>query len=457
MQNFRYPLLRKLLKHQNKIMRSSVYNNFGHILIIFMILLVIVILLNFSSKIQILQTKYVHHELIDLYKKNEQTLKQGRLGALFLRMWYFQAIYSNTMSDLEKHKTSIVISRNGYASDSHEFKSNILKERSYSLNRTLSDSDIQGVVIDAKNSYVFSERARLLLWSSMGSARGALVWSLVYGSQESMPEDIRAAFLSTGTLHLAALSGSNVSTWLLLIKASTQAIKKRSQKTSLLLVSLFCYGLMVQTSPGIVRALVQAGLQLCGQLLGRKVHKIQTLFLALILTCLFHIDWISDVGLWLSFCSSFALIAQKRADEQRVGAVASVVRELQASVLCTWATAPIILVIFKRISCNGIVFTPLISLFTLFFSAFGLGITFCVYLLSYLTWSGAVIISKLVFELPVVALEQTLRMSSNLLPFDWVVSSNKVRGLLVALHFILTALFLLHTRVRQNYQKKRII
>lgn len=412
--------------------------------------------MSISCKLHILQTKCVYDNSIYLYGTTEGRAKETTLRPQFFKSGAEMSSDEPFLASLDYKKDLIVISRKVPGTDSGICNKNVLNEQCYSIYRTLLISDIGRVAESLRMEIIARDRLRALLWEALGPSKGALVWSLVYGVQREIPDTVRSAFLSTGTLHLAALSGSNVSTWLTVLRAGTRGVKRRNQKAWILLGSLVFYAVSVQASPSIVRALVQAALYLIAEYSGRKILEMQSLLWALLLTCSINPLWIGDVGLWLSFSSSFALTLQGtflRTDTPS----GSIAKEFYTSLVCTWSTLPIILIVFKKISFNGVVLTPFLAVFTVFFSAFGLLLTTLFYLLSFITWSGATLGIKLLFEVPTFALEYMLSLTKDILPFNWSIESTLDLYLLLFSYLVITVTVIWFLVKRRRSGGTRII
>jgi ComEC/Rec2-related protein len=137
----------------------------------------------------------------------------------------------------------------------------------------------------------------------------ALASGFLIGETREIPSEIYNYFRDSGTLHLLAVSGSNVGLVVLLfvflLRASPLGV---GRKTILLLfiVLLFCF--LSNNQPSVVRASVMAGLVLLGHTLQRKIDLNNIIAAAAMIILIVQPTQLFDIGFQLSFATAWGLI-----------------------------------------------------------------------------------------------------------------------------------------------------
>ena len=139
--------------------------------------------------------------------------------------------------------------------------------------------------------------------------QSALISGFLIGETRFIPPEIFQNFRDTGTLHLLAVSGSNVvlvtgtvAFILLLLR-----VRLRSRYLlSFLVIIIFCY--LSYKQPSVVRASVMVGLYIIGRLAYRKINYISVIAASAFVILMFDPLMLWDVGFQLSFAAAFGLI-----------------------------------------------------------------------------------------------------------------------------------------------------
>lgn len=134
-----------------------------------------------------------------------------------------------------------------------------------------------------------------------------LLDSMVFGKRE-LPDDISRNFTRTGTSHVVAASGFNIS----IIAFSSYFLMlwvTGNRKSSLIcaIVLTIVYAFLAGFAPSVSRATVMAILSILSQLTSRKHDAASGLAIALIILLAINPLWVSDAGFQLSFLSTFCL------------------------------------------------------------------------------------------------------------------------------------------------------
>jgi competence protein ComEC len=137
----------------------------------------------------------------------------------------------------------------------------------------------------------------------------ALLSGFLLGETKEISSRVYTMFRDTGTVHLLAVSGSNV--WLVvgvIFGALTLLRVPRYLKTILGLICIFIFANLTHNEPPVVRASVMAGVVLVGTLLYKDVDLINVVSFAGLLILSFSPLFLFDVGFQLSFASVFAIL-----------------------------------------------------------------------------------------------------------------------------------------------------
>lgn len=146
-----------------------------------------------------------------------------------------------------------------------------------------------------------------------------LLAGLMFGTKAAFPRELYDALISSGTIHIAALSGQNLSILSRLISENLIGVmgKRAASAVSLLLIVWFvCF---VGPSPSIIRAAIMGSLTILAVLFGRQYWAILSWILTVGIMLLFNFLWITDISFQLSALATLGIIL--------FGATGSVTRE----------------------------------------------------------------------------------------------------------------------------------
>jgi len=136
-----------------------------------------------------------------------------------------------------------------------------------------------------------------------------LIAGYLIGETRFISPEVYQHFRDTGTLHLLAVSGSNVA---LVIATVTILFKLLgAPRRFIYLIALITIVVFCQLSfnqPSVVRASVMIGLVIIGRMIFRKANLLNIIAVAALAILLFDPLMIYDVGFQLSFAAAFALI-----------------------------------------------------------------------------------------------------------------------------------------------------
>ncbi|SYZ74030.1 membrane hypothetical protein [Candidatus Zixiibacteriota bacterium] len=145
--------------------------------------------------------------------------------------------------------------------------------------------------------------------ADLDSNSAALAGGFLIGETKNIAPRIYTLFRDSGTLHLLAVSGSNVALVVLvfsfLLRGSPLGPQKR---TIFLLAVIILFSYLAYNQPSVVRAAVMAGLILLGKLFQRRIDYNNIIAATALVILIFRPTELFDVGFQLSFVTAWGLI-----------------------------------------------------------------------------------------------------------------------------------------------------
>ncbi|MCX6827968.1 MAG: ComEC/Rec2 family competence protein [candidate division Zixibacteria bacterium] len=137
----------------------------------------------------------------------------------------------------------------------------------------------------------------------------ALESGFLIGETRNISPKIYRFFRDSGTLHLLAVSGSNVALVVLFFSFLFRTtLLRRSLRTFLLILIIFIFSNLAHNQPSVVRAALMAALLLLGQFLQRRIEFNNIIACAALLILLINPGALFDIGFQLSFVTAWGLI-----------------------------------------------------------------------------------------------------------------------------------------------------
>lgn len=192
-----------------------------------------------------------------------------------------------------------------------------------------------------------------------------LLAGILLGVQESMSADLRTSFRATGTSHIVALSGFNVTIIITLLATLLSTLVGRRLAIWPMMVLIGGFVIMTGASASVTRAAVMAVIVLTAQQLGRPVAPSRLLCYAfLIMTLVNPLILQYDLGFQLSFLATIGLVYLTPLIEIRVGWLptwGAIRGNLSSTLGAMAATEPLLLWEFGRLS----IVAPLVNMLVL--------------------------------------------------------------------------------------------
>jgi len=132
---------------------------------------------------------------------------------------------------------------------------------------------------------------------------------IIFGYCADIPPDVKQSFLDTGTIHILAVSGSNVA-FVAFIFFSFFGFFRLPRKAvgGAAIAGLIVYMLLTGSSPSVVRATIMAIVILCGTLFEHKADIYNSISVAAMILLLWNTNTLFDVGFQLSFSAVISIV-----------------------------------------------------------------------------------------------------------------------------------------------------
>lgn len=210
---------------------------------------------------------------------------------------------------------------------------------------------------------------------TFGEPHGSLLAGLLLGEQR-FSDEWQDIFLRTGTTHIVAASGYNVSVvTFILFGVLVYFGVRRQQAFWFLLVAIAGYVILAGAEAAVMRAGIMAAIVLVARQLGRKTDMFGVILLTVAIMLVANPFLLrDDVGFQLSVASTIALVYFAPLVEAKFKFIpeALTIREsFTATVAATTITLPIIIINFARLSIIGPLANLLILPFVPYAMAFG--------------------------------------------------------------------------------------
>jgi ComEC/Rec2-related protein len=139
--------------------------------------------------------------------------------------------------------------------------------------------------------------------------KAAIFTGFILGEKRDMPESIQRLFRNTGTMHLMAVSGSNVAIIIMVLAFPLTLLRMpRSVKAILLLVATALFAILTRLEPSVVRASIMAAIGLVAYGWMRKPDLLNLLAFAGLVMLLWNPLQLLDIGFQLSYAAAFGII-----------------------------------------------------------------------------------------------------------------------------------------------------
>jgi competence protein ComEC len=222
--------------------------------------------------------------------------------------------------------------------------------------------------------YALKQRSLETIYRIFPDPESSLLAGILLGVDTGLTRDLQQAFKNTGTAHIIAISGFNISIIAGIFFALFSKVLGPRRGTALAILGIIFYTFLVGADAAVVRAALMGSLALFARQVGRRQVALNTLFLVAAVMCIWNPLYVWDVGFQLSFFATLGLIlygtpfsefANRLIARYFPASTAEKIAELFSEfVLLTLAaqltTIPIMAYHFQRISLVSFIANPFI-------------------------------------------------------------------------------------------------
>lgn len=135
-----------------------------------------------------------------------------------------------------------------------------------------------------------------------------LLSGLLFGTKATLSKELYDQLITTGTIHIIALSGMNITILIDLVATSlNRFVSKRM--ASMLTIGVICWFVwFVGGTATIIRAAIMGTLTLIALIFGRQYWALLSLMLAVGLMLLVHPSWVTEISFQLSVAATLGII-----------------------------------------------------------------------------------------------------------------------------------------------------
>ncbi|OGV91981.1 hypothetical protein A3A66_04635 [Microgenomates group bacterium RIFCSPLOWO2_01_FULL_46_13] len=225
-----------------------------------------------------------------------------------------------------------------------------------------------------KKIYLFSKHLTGIIKATLPEPHASLLAGIILGTKEKFPQDFYDQLITTGTLHIIAASGFNVTVVAkAVISLFTQFVRRRLA-TVLSILAILIYTVMAGMSEPVVRAAIMGSVSFLAQAFGRQYLAGWALFLSASVMALVNPSLLTNVSFQLSVAATAGIIwfepqlsrlldrwlkiktrssmqsAPSRVVAWAMGIKTQISTDLSTTLAATFAIIPITLIQFESIS-----------------------------------------------------------------------------------------------------------
>ena len=175
---------------------------------------------------------------------------------------------------------------------------------------------------------------------------------ILFGTRSTMTKELIDAFVITGTIHIVALSGQNLSIFTGVLANWLASLASRRLSSLLIMFLLVWFLWFVGPSPSLVRAVIMGLLTLLAVIFGRRNLSLFSLVLAVSTMLVLNPSWIGDLSFQLSVLATLGIIlfGQKGASGEQWRLWHVIRDDLRITLAAQLFTTPLIFFHFHRLS-----------------------------------------------------------------------------------------------------------
>lgn len=156
--------------------------------------------------------------------------------------------------------------------------------------------------------YTIKEKSLDNIYRIFPDPESSLLAGILLGVDTGLTQELQQAFKNTGTAHIIAISGFNMSIIAGLFVIFFSRFLGPWRGAILAILGIILYTVLVGGGAAVVRAAIMGSLALFARQVGRRQFALNTLLAVALLMCLWNPLYIWDVGFQLSFFATLGLI-----------------------------------------------------------------------------------------------------------------------------------------------------
>ena len=135
-----------------------------------------------------------------------------------------------------------------------------------------------------------------------------LLAGILFGTKATLSKELVAALTTSGTLHIVALSGMNITILSSLVNVTLLRLVNRRIGSVVTILLIIGFILFVGPSPSVIRAGIMGGISLLAIIFGRQTWGLLSWMLAVSTMLLLNPSWITDLSFQLSALATLGMI-----------------------------------------------------------------------------------------------------------------------------------------------------
>ncbi|MEK7587210.1 MAG: ComEC/Rec2 family competence protein [Patescibacteria group bacterium] len=178
-----------------------------------------------------------------------------------------------------------------------------------------------------------------------------LLAGILFGTKATLSRELVTALTTTGTLHIVALSGMNITILAGLVNMTLLRFINRRVASVVTIALIVGFILFVGPSPSIIRAGIMGGISLLAIVFGRQTWGLLSWILAVSIMLLLNPSWITDLSFQLSALATLGMILFGGKTIEKTNFYWSLIRDdLRLTLAAQVFTIPLIFWYFHRMS-----------------------------------------------------------------------------------------------------------
>ena len=179
--------------------------------------------------------------------------------------------------------------------------------------------------------YKIRSKALFLIYQLWPDPEASLLGGILLGIEAGIPEDVQRSFRETGTTHIIAISGFNITIVAGLFSRFFGRLLNPRRGALAAIMGIGMYTLLVGGDAAVVRAAVMGGCSILAHQIGRRQHGINAAALASLIMIVFNPQLPWDISFQLSLTATLGLILYADLFAQKFFEISSRIMPLEAA------------------------------------------------------------------------------------------------------------------------------